>query len=300
MNDTQAMVRRAIYLSLLMVFVASTAAVATRYASVRASTEVIVTVQYLVCALLGLPAILRAGLTNMATRRVGLHLFRGAAGVLGFYLFYAALTHVPMVDAVLLRQSAPLCVPLVIWCWNRERIAGEHWVPVIIGFVGVGFILRPDPTGLNWWHAGGFLSALCLALSMVATHKLATTEPASRILMYYFLLSLACIAPFSAGGFIDLNWRDWCLMLYVGAAIYATLLLYTRAYAIAPAHAIAPINYLAVVLAAAWGWVLWGEIPDALSWLGAALVITGGMLSLHQSRDRSATRPPSANPAGHI
>jgi drug/metabolite transporter (DMT)-like permease len=292
MSGSQAQVRHAIYLSLLMVFLASTASVATRYVSTRVSTEAIVTVQYLVCTLLCLPFTLRRGLANMATRRLGLHLFRGAAGVLGFYLFYAALEHVPMVDAVLLRQSAPLSVPLVIWLWNRERISREHWLPLLVGFVGVGVVLRPDPAGLSWWHAGGFISAICLAISMVATHKLATTEPASRILLYYFLLSLACVAPFGIGDLAGVHWHDWALMLYVGVSIYATLLLYTRAYAIAPAHAIAPINYVAVVLAAAWGWVLWGEVPDIASWLGSALVIAGGLLSIHLARDRRIPHHP--------
>ena len=120
MPDQARNTRHAIYLSLLMVFIASTASVAAKYASARASTEAIVTVQYLVCMLLCLPLTLRPGLANMRSDRLGLHFFRGAVGVLGFYLFYGALDHIPMVDAILLRQSAPLSVPLVVWAWNRD------------------------------------------------------------------------------------------------------------------------------------------------------------------------------------
>ncbi|KAA1194281.1 DMT family transporter [Pseudohalioglobus sediminis] len=276
--------RQAIYISLLMVIIASTAAVATKFASARASTEAIVTVQYAVCLLLCLRITLRPGLANLRSQRMGLHLFRGAAGVLGFYLFYAALEHIPMVDAVLLRQSAPLSVPLVVWLWNRESIAASAWLPLVIGFAGVAVILRPSPAGLSWWHAGGFISALCLAVSMVATHRLARTEPASRILFYYFLLSLLCVAPFSVADFRGLRWQEWAAMLYIGITIYLTLRLYTRAYAMAPAHAIAPVNYLAVVLAAGWGWLLWGQVPDFWSVLGSALVIAGGLLTIALAR----------------
>ncbi|QFU75246.1 DMT family transporter [Halioglobus maricola] len=281
-------IRQAISLSLLMIIIASTAAVATKFASRQASTEAIVTVQYLVCLILCLPITLRPGLVNLRTERAGLHLFRGAVGVLGFYLFYAALDNIPMVDAMLLRQSAPLTVPLVIWLWSRERIAPSAWVPLLIGFIGVGVILRPSPEGLSWWHAGGFLSALCLAISMVATHKLASTEPASRILLYYFVLSLACVAPFSLGDFTGLDWQVWAAMLYVGIAIYYTLRLYTRAYALAPAHAIAPINYLAVVLGGFWGWLIWDQVPDTWSLLGSALVISGGLLTIFLARSQQA------------
>ena len=276
--------RQALYLSLLMVIIASSAAAATRYASARVSIEAIVTVQYLICLILCLPITLRPGLGNLKTGRIGLHFFRGAVGVLGFYLFYGALAQIPMVDAMLLRQSAPLTVPLVVWAWNRERIPGSAWLPLSIGFAGVLIILRPSPEGLSWWHAAGFISALCLSISMVATHKLATSEPASRILLYYFLLSLACVAPFSTGDFAGLRWQDWAAMLYIGVAIYFTLGLYTRAYAMAPAHAIAPVNYFAVVMGAFWGWVFWGQIPDAWSILGSALVILGGLLTVYLSR----------------
>ena len=173
-----------------MVLLASTAAAATKYASEYASTAAIVTVQYLVCALFLLPRTLRSGLSSMHSNRLGLHFLRGVAGVLGFYLFYAALDNIPMIDAMLLRQSAPLTVPLVMWAWGRDRVPASAWLPLAIGFAGIAVILRPSTEGLSWWHAGGFLSALTLSISMVATRKLATTEPVSRILFYYFLLSL--------------------------------------------------------------------------------------------------------------
>jgi drug/metabolite transporter (DMT)-like permease len=284
--------RQALWLSLLMVIIASTAAVATRFASARVSIEAIVTVQYLICLLLCLPITLRNGPGNLKSQRLGLHFFRGAAGVLGFYLFYEALARIPMVDAILLRQSAPLTVPLVAWAWSRERVAASAWWPLSIGFAGVLMILRPSPEGLSWWHAAGFASALCLSISMVATHKLATSEPASRILFYYFALSLVCVSPFSVSDFGGLRWQDWAAMIYVGVAIYFTVGLYTRAYAIAPAHAIAPINYIAVVLGAFWGWLIWEQVPDAWSVYGSAMVILGGILTVYLARSPDRTPQP--------
>jgi drug/metabolite transporter (DMT)-like permease len=279
-------VRHAIYLSCLMVILASTAVAATKFASARAATETILTVQYLVCTLLCLPGILRPGLASLRTRRPGLHLLRGIVGVLGFYLFYASLDHIPMVDAMMLRQAAPLVVPLVLWVWSRERVASSAWLPLIIGFAGVVVILRPSSAGLSWWHAAGFCSALALAISMVATNRLGSTEPASRILFYYCLLSLACVAPFSSGKFSGLTPADWLAMLYVGLAIYGTLDLYTRAYGMAPTAAIAPINYFAVVLAGFWGWLFWGQVPDLFSVLGSAMVIGGGLLTIYLAREK--------------
>ncbi len=286
MSGEQRKIRKAIYLSLVMVFLASTAAAAAKFAAGSASAANIVTVQSLICLLLCLPTALRSGLANLRTRRWLLHLFRGAAGVLGFYLYYAAMDNIPLVDALLLRTSAPLVVPLVVWIWNRERVTANQWLPLIIGFIGVVVILRPGMDGLSAWHAAGFASAVALAISMVATFHLAVTEPVSRVLFYYAALSLLCVAPFGLDGLAQIRWQDWLAMLYVGVAMYYTLYLYTRAYGMAPAATIAPINYLAVVLGGLWGWLIWQQLPDRPSLIGSALVIGGGLLTIYLARDR--------------
>ncbi len=284
-------VSHAIYLSLLMVLLASTAVVAAKSASRTASTAAIVSVQYAICMLLCLPSTLRPGLSNLRTTRLGLHLFRGAAGVLGFYLYYGVLEYIPLVDAMLLRQTAPLAVPLVMWVWTRDRVPASAWLPLTVGFVGVAIILRPGPQGLSWWHAAGLMSGVALAISMVATYRLAATEPDSRILFYYFALSLLCVLPFGLDDFAGIRWQDWLAILYVGVSIYYTLSLYTRAYAIAPASAIAPLNYLAIVLGGLWGWLLWGQVPDLWSIVGSVLVIAGGLLTLFLARGGTGTAP---------
>ena len=294
MNTPVHAIRHAIYLSVLMVLLGSTAAAMTKYVSAHVSTEAIITVQFLVGTLLCLPRILRLGIHTLRSERLGLHLLRGLAGVLSFYLFYAALDHISMLDAMMLRQSAPLTVPLVLWLWNREQVATRAWVPLLIGFAGIAIILHPGPAGLSWWHAGGFLSALGLAFSMVATRKLASTEPTSRILFYYCFLSLVCVAPFSVGEFGNIPVLDWLAMLYVGIAIYLVLDLYTRAYGMAPTAAIAPINYFAVVLAGFWGWLIWDQIPDRWSLLGSTLVIFGGLLAIYLTRDAALSSFPDA------
>jgi drug/metabolite transporter (DMT)-like permease len=281
-------IRKAIALSFIMVGLASTAVAATKFASGYATTAVIVSVQYLVCTLLCLPRIARAGTRNLKTARLGLHFFRGIAGVIGFYLFYASIEHIPMVDAMLLRQSAPLMVPLVLLIWQGEYVTKNTWPPLAIGFIGIAVILRPSSMGLSWWHAAGVISAITLALSMVATRQLARTEPTYRILFYYVVLSLICVAPLSIGSYSGIPLQAWFAMLYIGIAIYGTLDLYTRAYGMAPTEVIAPINYFAVVLAGFWGWLFWQQVPDAWSLTGSAMVIFGGLLTINSSRKKSS------------
>ena len=87
---------------------------------------------------------------------------------------------------------------------------------------------------------------------------------------------------------------DWAAMIYIGAAIYWTLELYTRAYGMAPTAAIAPINYFSVVLAGFWGWLFWDQIPDRWSVLGSVLVIIGGLLTLLLAHRNNREQPASS------
>ena len=281
-------IRKAVYLTFGMVLIASTAAAATKFASGYASVAAIITVQFLICLMICLPRILRVGIDGLKTQRPFLHLIRGGVGVLGFYLFYACLNQIPMVDAMLLRQSAPLTVPLVMWAWGGDQVSRSVWWPLIIGFVGILVILRPSPEGLSIWHLAGLVSAFTLSLSMVATRKLAPTEPPSRILFYYFVLSLLCVAPFSIGDYAALPWQAWLAMIYVGISIYFAMVLYNRVYSMAPASAVAPVNYFAVVFTGFWGWLLWDQVPDAWTLAGSVLVIAGGLMTIQLSRTEKA------------
>jgi len=287
MAPSQADIRHAIYLSLLMMAVGGTAAAATKHLSATVPVLAIVCVQYGICLALCLPTALRRGPAQLRTQRLTLHLVRGLLGVGGFYLYYAAMARIPLMDAMLLRQSAPLTVPLVMWLWQRQRVSGSAWLPLVIGFIGIIVIIRPAGDGISWWHLAGFVSALTLSGSMVATHKLATTESGDRILFYYFALSFACALPFAAVQLPAINTHEWMVLAYIGVAMYLTLWLYTRAYSMAPASAIAPINYIGVAFAGLLGWLLWGERPDIPALIGSTLVVAGGLLTIYLARDKA-------------
>ena len=289
MPSQAARTRTAIYFSLLMVLVAGISAAATKHATDSIPVAVIVFMQNAISLLLCLPVALRRGLGSLKTKRPGMHLTRSLLGVAGFYLCYSAMAHIPLVDAMLLRQSAPLCVPLVAWLWVRQKMPAEGWIPIVVGFIGVVIILRPGSSSgaISIWHLAGFLSAVALAGSMVATFKLALTESSNQILFYYFSLSALCLLPFSITHMPGLSGEQWLLLVGIGIAMYAALWLYTRAYSMAPASAIAPINYLAVVMAGLLGWLIWQEVPDAASLGGSLLVIIGGLVTIYQARERA-------------
>ena len=246
------------------------------------SVSTIVLFQFAICFMCTLPWVKKNGLRALKTRHPIRHSVRGIAGCLSFYAFYYALNHIPLVDASLLRHSAPLVVPLVILFWFKVAIPRIRWLALILGFIGITVILRPSQHGVNPWHVIGLLSGIGLAFSMVLTRVLSQEEPETRILFYYFLISLIFAVPFFIINYqpIPLAAIPWLLL--IGFSMYFAFIPYTRAYTYAKASVVAPTSYFSVIFAGIFDWVFWDYLPDGLTILGVTLVFIAGFVIVRQ------------------
>ncbi|MBY4677781.1 DMT family transporter [Marinobacterium sp. CAU 1594] len=251
-----------------------------KYTSAMVSIEIIVVVQYAISLAVMLPWLFRKGLTAIRTERPWLHLVRGLSGWACFYTYYLAIEHIPLVDAALLRNAAPLCVPLWLLCWLGIRLSWLRWLPLLAGFAGIALILQPDEGKLSFWHLVGFGSAISLAGSIVTTRVLTRSEPTNRILFYYFLISTLAALPPALSQWQPIPTAAWLPMLAIGLSIWLVMWLYTQAYRFARASVISPLSYSGVAFTGFWGWLFWDQIPNLLTLLGILLVIGGGIASI--------------------
>ncbi len=249
-------------------------------AAANVSTGTIVFFQNFVSLLLFLPWIFRHGTSSVKTTRTWLHILRAGSGLLSQVLMFAAVKKMPLMNAVLLTNSAPLFIPLITWAWLKEKISGIVWASLLVGFVGVVLILKPsaalvsNPAALIATSAAVFS-----AFALVTVNRLSSTETTQRILFYYFLISSLASAPFAVMGWHAPTQREWMYLLGIGVFMAASQLLIILAYRHASAGRIAPFNYSVVVFSGLIGWWLWKNTPDMLSLLGVILVTMGGILS---------------------
>lgn len=220
------------------------------------------------------------GFSELRTSRIWLHILRAGAGLLSQVLMFAAVKKMPLVNAVLLSNSAPLFIPLVTWAWLKERIGGMVWVSLFVGFAGVILILRPSLELLSNPAALIAISAaLFSAFALVSVNQLSNTEPARRILFYYFLFSSAAAAPFAFFKWKAPTVREWLYLGGIGLTMALSQLLIILAYKQATAERIAPFNYTVVIFSGLIGWIVWDNTPGFLALVGVLLVTAGGILS---------------------
>jgi len=265
------------------------------------STAMIVFFQSAVSLGLLLPWALRKGGEPLRTSRTGLHLLRALAGLASQVLMFLAVKRMPLANAVLLANSAPLFIPLVTWAWLRQRSGVVVWLSVLLGFGGVLLILRPsramltDPVALF-----ALAAAACSALALVAVHQLSKTEPAVRLLFYYFLFSSLATAPFAVWQWGSPSARAWLLLGGVGLTMALSQLLIVLAYRHATPERIAPFNYTVVIFSGLIGWIGWHDQPTLLAALGAVLVTAGGALSMTLGGDAAKLHHGSTGDTRHF
>ena len=223
--------------------------------------------------------LLLGGSLQLRTQVAHLHLVRALAGLAAMYCFYYALAHMPLAEAMLLKLSAPLFIPLVALWWLGEGLTLMVTLAVLAGFVGVAVTLAPSFGAIAPVASVALLGGAFAALAKVAVRRLGRTEPPRRTVFYFALIATGVASLPALWGWIwpASKWWSWILLL----GLLATLgqLLLTRGFAIAPAGELAPFTYFSLVFAALIGWLFWDEPVAGSTVVGSLLVLASGVLT---------------------
>jgi drug/metabolite transporter (DMT)-like permease len=258
-----------------------------KLASASTSTAVLVFFQNLICFAVVLPFVLRDGTRALATRRIGMHVFRAVTGSGAWYGLFVAIKLMPLASAVLLTYSAPLWMPLIAWLGFREAVTPRVWIGALLGFVGILLVLHPGSHVLGWGAVFAIGAAILLALALLAVRWLGATEPTARILFYYFMLSSALMLPLVLTGWRTPSPRDWAYLAGIGGMLLLSQLFIVIAYRYASAVRLSPFIYSVIVFTALLDWAVWGQTPSASEALGMAVVVAAGVFAAIAGRHES-------------
>jgi drug/metabolite transporter (DMT)-like permease len=224
-----------------------------------------------------LPLILRHGAKNLRTQVAHLHLLRGLAGLSAMYCFFYAIAHIPLADAMLLKLSAPLFIPIVAFVWLKESVPLRVRAAIALGFAGVALILKPDFAGFSPIAAIAVLGGLFAAIAKVTVRRLSRTEPTTRIVFYFALVGslVSSIPLFWTWQAPSAQAAVWLLLI----GVFATLgqLLLTQGFSLAPAARMGAFGFFSVIFGALAGWLFWDEILSWTTAAGSLLVILAGV-----------------------
>jgi len=109
-------------------------------------------------------AFANGGVATLRTRRLGMHVARGAIGAGILVAFFLALRLLPLADTVAIAFVSPLFMSVLSVLLLGERVDGHRWAAIVVGFIGVLVIMQPNGTGFGLGAVFALCSALCYAL----------------------------------------------------------------------------------------------------------------------------------------
>jgi drug/metabolite transporter (DMT)-like permease len=242
------------------------------------------------------------------TKRPLGQLGRGLLSVCGMYSNFAALTRLPLADVTAIQFASPLITVGLAALILKERVRIYRWSAVFVGFIGVLIMLVPhlDPahyTSLASAAAVGamltVLSAFINAGTVIQTRRLTRTETTPSIVFYFSL-----ICTIAGAATLPFAWHtptlfELAILVTLGILGGLAHIFLTESYRFAAASVIAPFDYTSMLWALLLGYWMFGEVPTALVFVGAAIVTAAGLFVIWRERTQKLRyeRVPEEPPA---
>jgi drug/metabolite transporter (DMT)-like permease len=215
--------------------------------------------------------------------------FRSFFGFLAMVLAFYAMIKVDIGNASVLFNTLPIWVALLATPILGEAFSLRKLILIVIAFVGIAIILRPDQDILSGAAIYALIAGFLGALAMLFVRKMATSDSSLTITLYFTAFTTACSAPFAMTKFVPPTLPEWGWLLMIGVALTGAQVFMAHAYKFGYASTIAPFSYVSVIGAYVVGLWFFGELPDIWSAVGAAIIIFSG-IGIMFSKPTTTTR----------
>jgi drug/metabolite transporter (DMT)-like permease len=238
------------------------------------------------------------------TRNVRAHVSRGMTNLSGMFFNYAGLARIPLADATAIGYATPLFTVILAALFLGEIVRLWRWGAVIVGFLGVLLMLWPYLGAGAADAAGAFfvlIASFLFGVAMTQVRHMTATETTGALVFYYSVLGTILSLVTIFWGWVLPDGMGLLSLFMLGIVGGLAQILMTESFRHAPASVLAPFAYTSMIWAVAIGYLWFGEVPEAIVLVGAAIVIGAGLfviwrehrLGLDRRRMVTSAEPPA-------
>ena len=254
-----------------------------------------VVVRNLVTLAITFVVVLRGSRPLLGERRNRPYLLaRSLLGIGGVVCYFFAIDHLLLADAAMLAKLSPFFVTVFAAIFLGERFDGRLGVALLLGFVGGTLVIKPKLDLEAIPALVGTAAAVFASGAYVLLRFLREREKPETIVFFFSLVTVVGLAPVVLPSFKPPTIDQWLWLIGLGASAAIGQLALTAAYRHAPAGRVSLIGYATIVFSALFGWLVWSEVPDALSLAGGLLILAGAVVAFaRRSTTSGDCRPES-------
>ncbi len=254
--------------------------------------------RFLVQGALMVPVALLMGYSwRLGPREAQLLLARAVFLIASTYGFVAGVQVMPIADALAIVFVEPFILLILGHLIFGDQIGPRRIIASIIGFIGALFVIQPSLTAFGLVALFPLLSAFCFAAYMLVTRAMASTVPPVMQQLHTSIAgSLICLPIIALADVTHWPTLDpvmpegWAWLWLFGVGFWAAVshMCMTLALKFAPASTLAPIHYLEILPAILLGYLVFGDFPNMLTWIGIAIIVGSGLYIIHREQQLAA------------
>ena len=212
--------------------------------------------------------------------------------------FIAALAHMKLANVSATLQIAPLIITAMSVVLYREAVGWRRWTAITVGFGGALLVIKPIPSEFDIWAIVAAASAIAAAVRELQTRQIGQAVPVLVVAFWGGVAITLCGLAFV----VTEDWRLYSVpdllqlfvaSFFVGIAIYLLAL----AFRDVDLSVVAPFRYTYLITSALAGFLVFQEVPDGWTVVGAILIVGSGIYTLHREAARRRSLTGTAAPA---
>lgn len=227
--------------------------------------------------------------TLMVTAHIKLQLVRSILLLLTTGTFFTGLVYIPLADASSIMLASPIIVTALSVPVLKEKVGPRRWASIAVGFIGALIIIRPGIGVMQPAALFPLAAAILYGVYQISTRFLSHSEPVLTNLLYSALVGtivMSIAVPF----FWQMpTQNEWILMISLGLLGGMGHFSLIKALSISEASIVAPFTYTNLIWATLFGFLVFGDLPDQWTIIGAAIIVSSGLYIYHREQIKSKT-----------
>lgn len=238
-------------------------------------------------------ALWTGGVAPLLRVRWSLHVLRGVLGVAMMATFVYAVSKLPLSTTYSIFFVAPLLITALSVPVLREKVGPRRWAAIVVGLIGVIVLLRPTGEGMISLAALAVLvAAVMYAVSAITVRILARTDSTQSMMVWLMVMIALGAGALAWPEWVAIRREDFWLIAFIGVAGAFGQYAITEAFRLGEASAIAPLEYTALVWGVLFDLTFWGVLPDAITWVGAAIIVASGLYLIRREKVHAEAEHP--------
>jgi len=236
------------------------------------------------------PVIFRNWDTVFKTNIYGMHFLRAALSIIAMYTGFSAVVNMPLAEVTAISFARILFTTILAIIFLKEVIGLRRWTSIIIGFVGVLVIIRPDLDNINVYALMAIISALFVSGGKIVLRKLSQLDKTSTILTLHSVsITLVLVIP-AYFQWVMPNLHEMIFIVLIGSFMSVMQWLFIQALRVGEAAAIAPMEYVRLIYAGIIGFIFFAEIPTVWTLSGAGIIVASTLYTMHRNTVKASQK----------